>query len=51
MRALDEKGDVKKWNGFGTEGAEGLWAGILGWESVEVCISVWIIGRNETNVL
>ncbi|KAF2713388.1 hypothetical protein K504DRAFT_530379 [Pleomassaria siparia CBS 279.74] len=31
----EEKGDLKEWSGWGIEDADGVWTGLLGWESVE----------------
>jgi len=37
VESLSKEGDVKTWIGFGIDNAEGTWAGLLGWDSVEVC--------------
>lgn len=33
-----DKRGVHLWEGWGLEGAEGIWVGLLGWDSVEVCL-------------
>jgi len=36
VAALSKEGNVNTWSGFGIEDAKGIWAGMLGWDSVEV---------------